>query len=313
MTVTRSFVKSLPKGSPQKIHYAFVLKDMIANDKWAMKAFKNVGVLLTSHPGNRPFLKASLESHKKLGFWTTVVFDNYFDPKNKSISYKQCLPERDVFDMADTFLIPHHQTWGGVLYPFFWCLYFGLHTMGSFEYVFCSNGDCVLEKPEGFPKIMEMLGDADIMGCGYEKNNGRELFNTTSFIAKTKAIQAVMVHFRNHLIGIDTYEKYAEKLGNTEGRFAIAIKELGLKVKKVPVNPINTQISAPGGTWYDILGFRHIHAEWNNAHRRRKIPPEAKYLDDRYMKVKVELVRKYYEETDKVKKHKILKKWWGIR
>ena len=31
------------------------------------------------------------------------------------------------------------------------------------------------EKPEGFPKIMEMLGDADIMGCGYEENNGRAI------------------------------------------------------------------------------------------------------------------------------------------
>jgi hypothetical protein len=312
MTITRKFVNDLKKGS-QKNHYAYILRDMIANDEWAMNAFKDVGVLLTSHPGNRPFLKASLESHKKLGFWTTLVYDNYFDPKNKSISYKQVMPERDVFDMADTFLIPHHQTWGGVLYPYFWCLYFGLHTMGSFKYVFCSNGDCVLEKPEGFPKIMEMLGDADIMGCGYENNNGRELFNTTSFIAKTNAIQAIMVHFRNYLIGIDTYEKYAERMGNTEGRFAIAIKELGLKVKKVPVNPVNTQVASPGGTWYDILGFRHIHAEWNTAHRKKKIPPEAKYLDDRYMRGKVELVKKYYNETDEVKKHQILKKWWGIK
>jgi hypothetical protein len=303
------FVKSLKPG-PQKKHYQYILKDMMANDEWAMKIFKDVGVLLTSHPGNRPFLKASLETHKKLGFWTTVVYDNYFDPKNKEITYEQCMPYRDVFDLADTFLISHHQTWGGVLYPYFWCLYLGLHTMGSFKYVFCSNGDCVLEKPEGFPKIMEMLGDADIMGCGYEDNGGRHLFNTTSFIAKTSAIQAIMVHFRDHLIGIDTYEKLAERMGNTEGRFAIAIKDLGLKVKKVPVNPVNTQVALPGGTWYDILGFRHIHGEWNHAHRRKGIPPHPKYLDNRYMKGKVNLAKQYYDEKDEKKKQQILEKWW---
>jgi hypothetical protein len=312
MTITREFVKSLPEGA-NKNHYAYILNDMMKNDKWALKAFKNVGVLLTSHPGNRPFLKASLESHKKLGFWTTVVYDNYFEPKHKTQTYDSAMPQRDVFDLIDTFLIPHHQTWGGVLYPYFWLLYLGLHTMGAFEYVFCSNGDCVLEKPEGFPKIMEMLGDADIMGCGYENNNGRELFNSTSFIAKTSAAKAIMVHFRDHLIGIDNYEKYAEKLGNTEGRIAIAIKELGLKVKKVPVNPVSTQVHAPGGTWYDILGFRHIHAEWNTAHRKRKIPPEPKYIDDRYMRAKVQLVKQYYKEKDDVKKNEILKRWWGAR
>ena len=311
MTVTRDWVNNMKDG-PEKKHWQEILKNMIANDEWAIKAFKNVGVLLTSHPGNRPFLKASLESHKKLGFWTTVVYDNYFDPNNKTITFDSIMPKRDVFDMIDTFLIPHHQTFGGVLYPYFWCLYFGLNTIGAFDYVFCSNGDCILEKPEGFPKIMEMLGDGDIMGCGYEDNNGRELFNTTSFIAKTSAARAIMCHFRDYLIGIDTYEKYSEKMGNTEGRFAIAIKELGLKLKKVPVNPVNTQVAAPGGTWYDILGFRHIHGEWNNAHRRHRIPPPTKYIDNRYMTAKVNAAKAYEDEQDNQKKQELLKKWWSV-
>ena len=313
MTVTREFVNSLPEGSGKRKHYQYILNDMMRNDKWAMNIFKPVGVLLTSHPGNRPFLKASLESHKQLGFWTAVVYDNYFEPGQAHITPDKVMPQKDVIDMIDTFIMPHHQTWGGVLYPYFWSLYLGVHTIGSFDYIFCSNGDCILEKPEGFPKIMEMLGDADIMGCGYEDNHGRELFNTTSFIAKSSAIQAVMKHFRDYLIGIDTYEKYAERMGNTEGRFAIAIKELGLKLKKVPVNPVDTQISRPGGTWYDILGFRHIHAEWNTAHRKRKIPPEPNYLDDRYMRAKVQLVKEYYKETDESKKNAILRKFWSSR
>ena len=160
---------------------------------------------------------------------------------------------------------------------------------------------------------MEMLGDGDIMGCGYEENNGREIFNTTSFIAKTESAKAIMKHFRDHLIGIDIYEKHAERMGNTEGRFAIAIKELGLKCVKVPVNPVNTQVAKPGGTWYDILGFRHIHGEYNNAFRRRGIPPEPKYIDDRYMKSKVNQVKEYYNENDPIKKQAILEKWYSLR
>jgi len=232
MTITREYVKSLKPG-PDKRYARAVLKGYMDCDEWATKALKNIGVLLTSHPGNRPFLKASLETHKKLGYWTTVVYDNYFDPNNQECNYNQIMPRREVFDQIDTFVVPHHQTWGGVLYPYFWCLKFGLQTMGGFEYVFCSNGDCILEKPEGFHKIIDMLGDNDIMGCGWETTpQGRELFNTTSWIAKTSAAQAMMKHFQDHLIPIDNYEKHAERLGNTEGRFAIAIKELGLNSRK---------------------------------------------------------------------------------
>lgn len=308
MTITRDYVSKMKEG-PEKDYAKYILKGYMDCDKWAVKALKNIGVLLTSHPGNRPFLKASVETHKKLGFWLAVVYDNYHDPKNQEQNFNQFMPRREVFDQIDTFLFSHYQTWGGVLVPYFWCLKLGLQTMGSFEYVFCSNGDCVLEKPEGFPQIMEMLGDGDIMGCGWEHNGGRELFNTTSFIAKTKAAQAVMQHFQDHLIPIDNYEKYAEKVGNTESRFAIAIKELGLKVKKVPKNPPSTQLHKPGGTWFDCIGLRHIHGEWNYAHRYKDIPPPAKYIDGFYWKKKRELVKKYYETNDK----KFLEQWWKTK
>ena len=309
MTVTREWVKTLPKGSSERKHYAQIVKDYEANDKWAKLATKNIGVLLTSHPGNRPFLKAGVNTHKKLGYWLTLVYDNYFDPKNKNYKYDQAMPARDVFDQLNTFLIGPHQTWGGVLYPYFWLLKFGLQTMGGFEYVFCSNGDCIIEKPENFPQIIDMLGDADIMGCGLEENNGRPIFNTTSFIAKTKAVQAIMKHFQDHLIPLDNYEKYAEKMGNTESRFYIAIKDLDLKLAKAPINPASTQLHKPHGTWYDILGFRHIHAEYNYAWKHRLIPPEPKYLDRRYLGRRGVLIQEYYDTKDKKK----IEEWWGTR
>ena len=219
MTITREYVKSMKPGAKKK-YAEYVLKGYMDNDKWAMKATKNIGVLLTSHPGNRPFLQSSVETHKKLGYWLTVVYDNYFNPEDKTCNYNQLMPRREVFDQIDTFLISHYQTWGGVLYPYFWCLKLGLQTMGSFEYVFCSNGDCILEKPEGFQKIIDMLGDNDIMGCGWENNNGRELFNTTSWIAKTSAAQAIMKHFQDQCPS--PYLPY--KLVHTENEYEI-IKE----------------------------------------------------------------------------------------
>lgn len=316
MAVTRQMVKDLPKG-PKKDHYKIVLRDMMDNYKWTNKIYKDIGILLTGHPGGRPFLKASLETHKKLGYWILLTYDNYFDPNNKNISYEQCFPKRDVFDLADSFLIPHHQSWGGVQFPYFFLLYQGVMNLGNFPYIFCSNADCIIEKPEGFSTLFDMFkkSNADIFPIGWEENNGRPLLNTTSFIAKTEAIQKMMVHFRDYFIGedISTYEKYVDKFGNTEGRFARAAIDLNLKVLKPEENPINTQVSECSGTWGKTIGFRHIHAEYNNAFRRKKIPPHYKYLDNRYMTAKYNQIKEYYNEKDKKKKQNLLEKIWNSK
>jgi len=311
MAVTRAWVNSLPEG-PKKEHYKYILKGMLSTDKVTKKLFKEVGILLTSHPGNRPFLKASLKSYRKLGYFLLLGYDNYWNPKQKGITYEQCMPYRDVFDLCDSFFITPYQEWGGVMFSYFFQLYQGVMMLGNFPYILCSNGDCIIEKPEGFSKLLDMFkkSNADIFPCGWEVNNGRPLLNTTCFIAKTSAIQKMMVHFRDNFLPFDTYEKKVDKMGNTESRFHIATEELGLKILKPEKNPVNTQVALPGGTWYDILGFRHIHGEWNHAHRRKGIPPHPKYLDNRYMKGKVNLAKQYYDEKDKKKKQQILEKWW---
>lgn len=313
MAVTRDWVNSLPEG-PKKEHYKYILEGMISTDKVTKKLFKEVGILLTSHPGNRPFLKESLKSFSKLGYFLLLGYDNYWNPKQKNISYDQCLPKRDVFDLCDSFFVTPYQEWGGVMLPYFFQLYQGVMTLGNFPYILSSNGDCIIEKPEGFETLFEMFrkSDADIFPCGWEENNGRPLLNTTCFIAKTSAIQKMMVHFRDNFVPIDTYEKKVDIMGNTESRFHIATKELGLKVLKPEKNPVNTQVAEPSGMFFDVMGFRHIHGEWNNAHRRHKIPPDPKYIDDRYMTSKVKLAQKYYNEKDVIEKEKLLKQWWSI-
>ena len=44
----------------------YVVGCYMENDEWAVKIKKNVGVLLTSSIYGRPYLKASIETHKKL-------------------------------------------------------------------------------------------------------------------------------------------------------------------------------------------------------------------------------------------------------
>jgi len=280
-------------------------------DKWAKRALKPVGVLITSHPGNRAYLKACLETHRKLGYWIVLAYDNYFR-EGDGVDYSHYLPPRDVMDMVDTFIMPHHQTWGGVLYPYFWLLKFGFSVMvANFDYIYCVNGDCILEKPENFPKLLEMMGDADIMGVGWETNP--DCFNSTGFIIRSKVAIPFIKHFQDHFIPFEVYEKYTQEYGNCEARMARAIKDLKLKQYIVPKNPYNTQLHKKGGTWYEIVGFRHIHAEHGYAYRYKGEPPEIEYLDPRFMGGEYNVIKNYWElskKGDKESARKVLEGWW---
>ena len=277
-----------------------------SNDIWAKKIFKKVGILVTGHPANRPYMKACIESHAKLGYWITLAYDSYMDPtQNGSISHDKFMPANDVMKHIDTFIMPHHQVWGGVLYPWFWLMKFGVDSMQSFEYIYCINSDFILEKPEGFEELFKMIGDADIMTCGPDYDSPPATA-TSGLIAKAGALKAIMKHIQDHFIPWDVYEKYTQDFGNAEGRFGRAIKDLGLKQVRVKP-PSDDMLKVPGqGTWYDLVGLRHIHAEHNYSQRNKKLPPELKYFDPRFMCDEYRFIKEYWETKD----IKVLDNWW---
>ena len=288
----------------------FWIDRTMSNDAWANKIFNKVGILITSHQGNRPFLKACIDTHKKLGLWITLAYDNYVDPTWPDIDHDKFLPAKDVMHDVDLFLMPHHQVWGGVMYPFFWLMKWGVDAMQSFEYIYCINGDFVIEKPEGLPKLLELLGDGDYLSYGPSSDTTE----SSCFIAKTSAIKRIMQHFQDHFIPWDTYEKYTQEFGNCEARFARAIRELGLKVVRAEPgrcpshNPCEQLHQSGYGTWYDLLGFRHIHGELGYAYRYKGIPPSSKYLDERYTSSNDLDAIKKFEETGDIK---YIEEWWA--
>ena len=298
----------------------YVIDCYMKNDEWAVKIKKNVAVLLTSSCYGLPYLKASLESHKKLGYWTVLAYDNFINPEWPEIDYNRWLPPKDVMEMVDTFLLPHHQTWGGVSYPFIWLIRLASGILHSFDYVLLNNGDMVLEKPEGFPQLLDKLGDADIMSSG-PSIPGREI-GTAGILLKSSALMKVAKHMNDHMVPFEEYEKSTQDFGNTEGRLRRAVDELGLKEVickpgSCPSHPVCEQIHAPGGEWYDVIGMRHTHGELNYSHRYGRQmfekqgiilpPPPSKYLDERYTGNEDIKAARAYEAGD----IEFVKNWWA--
>lgn len=308
MGITRETLNDPRLTKDQKAYAKYVLDNYMANDEWSVKSQKKCAIVLTGHPSGRMFLKYSVESHIKTGYWVHLAYDNYLDPKTPNQSYDNVMPARDVFDQLHSFSMPTYQTWGGVSFPYGWLLRTGINAVGAFPYIYCANADCVLDKPENFDKLFDILGDADLAVIGWEENNGRPLLNTTGFIGKADAMKALAEHYVKHFVPFETYEKTHQRLGNPESRLHIATQELGLKVVKPEKNPFDTQVSVPGvGTWAELIGFMHIHGIYNKALRYKKMPPHHKYLDPRYCaKHNYDKIKQYYKTKDK--KH--LKQLW---
>jgi hypothetical protein len=280
------------------------LNGYLGNDEWAPRIKLPVLVLLISHASGRCYLTGSVKTHKKLGYWLAVCYDNFIDPKAESVDYNQFMPPKDVMDQIDTFMMTHYQTWGGVSYPFMWSLKMSSGLAQHFEYVYCINGDCIIEKPEGFPLLLEKLGDADIMSSGPALE--REI-GTAGLLMRSSAFIKIGKHLIDHVVPFEEYEKSTQDFGNTEGRMAVAVRELGLK-QVIVDPPFNEQFHIPGhGFWWETIGFRHIHGEHNYAYRYKAIPPPAEYFDERFMGDEYKQIKAYWETKDM----EILKNWWA--
>ncbi len=145
----------------------YVIDCYMQNDEWGIKLNKKkIGILLTSSCYGRAYLKASVDTHKELGYWITLAYDNFINPDWPEVNYNEWIPTREIMQKVDAFLLSKYQTWGGVSLPYITQLRLASGIMSQFDYVFCNNGDCIIEKPEGFQKLLEEIGDADIMSAG---------------------------------------------------------------------------------------------------------------------------------------------------
>ena len=265
------------------------LNRCMSNDRWANNIFKRVAILIVSYPGQRAYLKYCIESHLKLGYLMALAYDNYINPKESVINHNDFMPDKVILDNIDIFFMPHYQTWCDVDYPYFWQLRWGAYILQQFEYIYVTNGDCILDNPDGFNELLLFISDGDFLTCGDENR-------TVAFIVKSKAFLKIVQYMQDHYVPFDSYEKYPDMNG-AEGRMYAAIDHYNLK---------RTYISIE--TWSNLVGMKHIHQDLHMAHRMRLIPPHYKYLEEKYLfdVYNYKLIKKYWDTGD----IRVLDDWW---
>ena len=270
------------------------------------KLQRDTAIIVPTHYHHSKWIRACLESCQKLGYFIVLAYDNPFYSKNLKI--EQRMPSVEALYLADYISIKP-KTWGsGVGIPHAWNMFFGLKMIQSlgFEYVFNLNGDCILEKPENFHVIREMLGNNDLIACEYIPE--KKYCGTMSFLCKTKILMEIWKEYIEKL--------YFFNIGNAERRMGEWTAKKNAKVVAVE-NPEDAHFKPiPGadqkGTWRKVLGLRHLHAE-HKVRRTLKLEPiEKKYFDFGPGNIFMDgfernTIMKYWETNDR----KFLEAWWA--
>jgi len=264
------------------------------------KLRQSCAIIVPTHKYHNVWLRACLESLQPLNLWTLVAYDQPFYQDNQKV--EQTLPSNKTFRLADQWLIKPKTWTGGVGVPHSWNMYLGVKMIKSlgFKYIFNINGDCILEKPEGFNSLFLDFfnSETDAVSCEYTKG---KYFGTMSWFSTIEFAEDVWVE--------NFQRMFQYNIGNAEARIATFVNKKGYIVMQTEDNPKDHHFKMEKeATWVKRLGFRHLHAEHKVRRWYNKEPVEERYFEKQFMhKFDKQHLGAYWSTGDK--KH--LKKWWG--
>lgn len=264
------------------------------------KLNKNLAIIVGTHSGHAPWLRACLEACQKTGYFVLLAYDN---PFWKAKDMARILPAPSTLALADAIVFKHRSYLHSVGVAHFWNNIYGLSLIKAlgFKYIYALNGDCVMEKPENLDQLINMLGNGDIFPNQYEPE--RRYIGTMGYVSKTDIMLEL---FHIHRRELHMYSR------TTEGRLWYYVKENNLKVVPPKENHVHNYRLCGTGTWYETVGFRHIHAEHKVTRRDKLPPPEQKFYDlpdPYYSGGEWALLKQYW----KTKSQEDLNKWWGVK
>ena len=280
--------------------------------------------VLTSYWRHLRFLKASLMGYRLTGKFVVCGYDNPFkawELDKPDTDMKFFMPRREHFQLAHSFVFKHPTYGDNKRFGSFWDMKYGqaIANAFKFKYVFLGTTDCVFDKPEGVDKIIEILGDGDLMSVSSSSAPGGHTgsVHSNSVIFKIKAFNKVMEYMTSHF----EVPVIGHGCANTDSMLSEAVVCYKLKETIAPKQPIYPKDGSVDhyccygqpSTWKDVLGFHNLFAEWITASEECLEPPDKKYIDDfgdycYFDEGPESPIAKYYKTGDR----RFLYRWWDV-
>jgi hypothetical protein len=275
----------------------------------------DTAVVVTSWAGHLGWLKATLTSYRNSGAYVVLSYDNYsyiWENLDAPEVIHQKLPRPLHTLLAHSFVMKHKTYDADKRIGWFWNVKYALAIVSAFpniKYLYCTNGDCIWEKPEGLQEIKDMLGDGDFISGQSEKNN---TIHTACVLYKVDALKKIVDYMTTRICPMVIAGQSPETM------LANAVKILDLKEVMAPEQPrLPTgeidwycTLNLPS-TWKSVLGFRNLYAEQEHRTNNRMEQLHPKYMDNfnnwcYFNPAEREMLCKYYDTMDR----RWLLMWW---
>lgn len=273
----------------------------------------DTAIIVTSWMGQLKWLKATLTQYRKSGAFVILAYDNPFYAWSPKIEHEaiRCLPNVQHLLLANSMVMKHITYDGDKRNGWFWDVRYAqglLKNWPNIKYVYCTNGDCIWDRPEGLSEIKELLGDGDLISG---QSDG-SIIHTAAVLYKAEAFHRI-------------FDQMAEWMRvavvgsrSPEGMLREACAKLKINVVHAPLQPLDTDgtldcYSRRGqdSTWRRILGYRNLFAEQEEAWNYGGEPIPKEYLDlycdcIYFSGEEKETICQYYKTGDR----RYLYKWW---
>ena len=296
-------------GVNDRTQTAFTWNDLVFN----LNSFPfdtDTAIIVTSWAGQLRWLKATLASYRRTGKFVILSFDN-----SQSYIWDRALDVEQYINVTLPrpihFLLAHASVFKHKTYDadkrtgYYWDLKYAqgiVNMYPNIKYVYCTNGDCIWEKPEGLPELISILGDGDFMSGQSQPD---KTVHTADVIYKKDAF--------NQIVDYMTERMKVPIIGSTSAEclFRDAITVHKLKETYAPKQPLDKDGaidfycgSAPESTFLDVVGFRNLYAEQEYRENNALEPLPKKYMDNFHNWIYFnqgdqETICKYYDTGDR--------------
>jgi len=273
----------------------------------------DTAIIVTAWQGQLKWLKKVLTNYRLSGKFVILAYDNPFYgwSGRSSAEMIKTMPNPQHYVLAHSVVHKHITYDGDKRNGWFWDVRYAhgiIKQFSNFKYVFCTNGDCMWEKPEGINDLIKLLGDGDFMAG---QSNG--IIHTASVLYKIDTFNAIFddmaERMRVPIIGSRSPERMLRAI----------VKKLGIKEVKAPKQPKDPRDGSidyytcfnQDSTWKEYLGYRNLFSEQETAWNDGLEPLSKKYVDNYnnwiyFSGEERETICNYYTTNDR----RYIYQWW---
>jgi hypothetical protein len=275
---------------------------------------RDTAVIVTSYYGHLMWLKNTLASYRKTGAYVVLAYDNspyVWDNLDDAEFILHKFPRPLHFLLCHAYVLKHKTYDADKRTGWFWNAKYAQNVVRGFEnikYVYVTNGDCFLRRPEGMSEMPEVLGGGDLVSGQSTPNS---TIHTADLFMKAEAFYKIMDYMSSRM-------KYTIMAGQSpEALLRDAVDDIGLKETFVDYPTLSDGsidyycTHDIDSTFKRVLGFKNLYAEQEYRENNRLPPLEKEYMDGFHGWLYAtsewkETLCKYYSTGDR----RYLYMWW---